>query len=91
MKDVIIGEFDQQKMRLCYLIAAREHLPPNVDRPVALLTILRSRTRSEVPPKRPDHAPLPGLEGVEDLDDIDIDIDIDIDDGGDDIDEDDVV
>lgn len=42
IKDVIIGKFDQHRMRLCYLIAAREHLPPNVDRPVSILRILRA-------------------------------------------------
>ncbi|WP_200227297.1 ORC-CDC6 family AAA ATPase [Rubrivivax gelatinosus] len=42
IKDVLIGRFDQNRLRLCYLIAAREHLPPNVDRPVSIRKILSS-------------------------------------------------
>lgn len=40
IKDVLIGEFDQHRLRLCYLIAAREHLPPNIDRPISVHRIL---------------------------------------------------
>ena len=40
IKDVLIGRFDQNRLRLCYLIAAREHLPPNVDRPVSIRKVL---------------------------------------------------
>jgi hypothetical protein len=40
IKDVLIGKFDQNRVRLCYLIAAREHLPPNIDRPVTIQKVL---------------------------------------------------
>lgn len=40
VKDVVVGAFDQHRMRLCYLVAAREHLPPNVDRPVSIRRVL---------------------------------------------------
>ncbi len=50
VKDVVIGEFDQQRMRLCYLIAAKEHLPPNVDRPVSIIRILDVPRREGVLP-----------------------------------------
>ncbi|MFZ2653168.1 MAG: hypothetical protein WA210_24055 [Burkholderiaceae bacterium] len=40
IKDVLIGQFDQNRLRLCYLVAAREHLPPNVDRPVSIRRVL---------------------------------------------------
>lgn len=56
-KDVVVRDFDQQRMRLCYLIAAREHLPPNVDRPKSLLKILS--------PDVSDAAFLPGIESHE--------------------------
>jgi energy-coupling factor transporter ATP-binding protein EcfA2 len=44
IKDVLIGQFDQNRLRLCYLIAAREHLPPNVDRPISIRRVLATPT-----------------------------------------------
>lgn len=41
VKDIVLGGFDQQRVRLCYLAAAREHLPPNLDRPVSIRTVFR--------------------------------------------------
>lgn len=46
IKDVLIGRFDQNRLRLCYLIAAREHLPPNVDRPVSIRKVLSTSAPS---------------------------------------------
>jgi hypothetical protein len=54
IKDVIIGHFDQHRLRLCYLIAAREHLPPNIDRPVSVHRILGNQDEA-------NSAMLPGL------------------------------
>lgn len=45
VKDVIFSDFDQQRLRLCYLVAAREHLPPNVDRPVSINRVLERATQ----------------------------------------------
>lgn len=54
IKDVLIGRFDQNRLRLCYLIAAREHLPPNVDRPVSIRKVLSgSSASSETSPQLP--------------------------------------
>ena len=41
IKDLLIGNFDQHRLRLCYLIAAREHLPPNIDRPISVTRVLQ--------------------------------------------------
>jgi hypothetical protein len=49
IKDLIIGDFDQHRLRLCYLIAAREHLPPNVDRPISVLRILGAENNPGLP------------------------------------------
>jgi energy-coupling factor transporter ATP-binding protein EcfA2 len=49
IKDLLIGRFDQNRLRLCYLIAAREHLPPNVDRPVSIMRALSRDLRKETP------------------------------------------
>jgi hypothetical protein len=48
IKDQMFGEFDQQRMRLCYLIASREKLPPNVDRPISLLNVLKRGSQAQL-------------------------------------------
>jgi hypothetical protein len=59
IKDVLVGEFDQHRVRLCYLIAAREHLPPNIDRPISVHRVLGANTMK-------GSNDLPGL-GIDDV------------------------